>query len=79
MVHTNGNIKDSGAEVELNCGGLAQDILENNFCMSSRECFYDILMKNMAAFCPCLKSLHEPKIKRLRLIAFTKEIQVNQV
>ena len=28
----------------------------------------------MAAFCPCLKSLPEAKVKRLRLIALTKDI-----
>ena len=28
----------------------------------------------MAAFCPCLNSLPETKVKRLRLIALTKEV-----
>ena len=31
-------------------------------------------MKNVATFCPCLKSLPEAKLKRLRLIALTKEV-----
>ena len=31
-------------------------------------------MKNVATFCPCLKSLPEAKMKRLRLIALTKEV-----
>ena len=31
-------------------------------------------MKNVATFCPCLKSLPEAKVKRLRLIALTKEV-----
>ena len=30
-------------------------------------------MKNVATFCPCLKSLPEAKVKRLRLIALSKE------
>ena len=32
------------------------------------------MVKNMAAFCPCLKRLPEAKVKRLRLIALTKEV-----
>jgi hypothetical protein len=31
-------------------------------------------VKNVAAFCPYLKSLHEAKVKRLKLIALTKEV-----
>jgi hypothetical protein len=31
-------------------------------------------MKNVVTFCPCLKSLPEAKVKRLRLIALTKEV-----
>ena len=34
----------------------------------------DILVKNVAGFCPCLKSLPEAKVKRFQLIALTKEI-----
>ena len=37
--------------------------------------FCDILVKNMAAFCYCLKSLLRlTKVKRFRLIALTKEV-----
>ena len=31
-------------------------------------------MKNVAAFCPCLKSLPKAKVKRFILIALTKEV-----
>jgi hypothetical protein len=31
-------------------------------------------VKNVAAFCPCLKSLPEAKVKRLGLIPLTKEV-----
>ena len=31
-------------------------------------------MKNVATFHPCLKSLPEAKVKRLRLISLTKEV-----
>ena len=42
-----------------------------------RDCFCGILVKNMATFCPWLKSLPEAKVKRLgliALIALTKEV-----
>ena len=39
-----------------------------NFNMWPRERFCDILVKNMAAFCPCLKSLPEAHVKRFRLL-----------
>jgi hypothetical protein len=44
------------------------------FSMWVRDCFCGILVKNVTAFCPCLKKLPETKIKRLRLIALTKEV-----
>jgi hypothetical protein len=45
-----------------------------NFNMGPRDCFCDILVKNVAAFCRCLKSLPGAKVKRLKLIALTKEV-----
>ena len=60
---------------DLNCADLDQEVsVEKNFSMWSRGCFCGILVKNMAAFCPCLRSLPETKVKRLRLIALTKEV-----
>ena len=38
--------------------------------MWHKDCFCGILVKNVATFCPCLKSLPKAKVKRLRLIAF---------
>jgi hypothetical protein len=35
--------------------------------------FCDILVKNMVTCKPCLKSLPEAKVKRLRFIALTKK------
>jgi hypothetical protein len=40
--------------------------------MWPKNCFYDILMKNVAAFCPFLKNLPEAKVKGFILIALTK-------
>jgi hypothetical protein len=31
--------------------------------LNSGDNSYDVLMKNVAAFCPCLKSLSEAKVK----------------
>jgi hypothetical protein len=42
--------------------------------LNSEDYSYDILVKNVAAFCPCLKSLPEAKLKRLKLIAMTKKV-----
>ena len=42
--------------------------------MWHKDSFCGILVKNVATFCPCLKSLPEAKVKRLRLIALTKEV-----
>ena len=32
------------------------------------------MVKNVAAFCPCLKSLSEAKVNRVQLITLTKEV-----
>ena len=66
-------MKDFVAVSDLNCANLAQEIsVEKNLSMWPRDCFYSILVKNMAVFCRCLKSLS--KVKGLRLIALTKEV-----
>ena len=35
--------------------------------------FCDILVKNVAAFCLCMKSLPQAKVKRFRLISLMKK------
>ena len=51
---------------DLNCRDMAQEFSENkNCCMMPRDCSCDILVKDMAAFCPCLKILPETKGKYL--------------
>ena len=42
--------------------------------MLPRDCSRDILVKNMAAFCPFLKSLPEAKVKSFGLISLSEEI-----
>jgi hypothetical protein len=66
-------MEDSGTEGDLNC--VAQSNRFQRRSMGPRDCSCNILVKNVAAFCPCLKSLPEAKVKRFRLIALTKEIK----
>ena len=68
-------MEDFVAESDLNCADLAQEVsVEKNFSMWPRDCFCGILVKIVAALCHCLKSLPKSKVKRLKLIALTKEI-----
>ena len=60
-------MEDFVAVNELNCADLAQKVsVEKNVSIWPRYCFCSIWVKNMAVFCPCLKSLPEAKVKRLR-------------
>ena len=60
---------------DLNCADLSQEVsVEKKFSTWPRDCFSCILLMNVAGFSPCLKSLPEAKVKRLRLIALTKEV-----
>ena len=69
MGHPSRNMEDFVAGSNLNCVDLAQEISkEKNFSMWHKDCFCGILVKNVATFCPCLKSLPEAKVKRLILI-----------
>jgi hypothetical protein len=66
---------DFVAVIYLKCADLAQDVsMEKSFSMWTRGGFCSILVKNRAAFSPCLKSLSEAKVNRLRLMALTKEV-----
>ena len=69
MGHPSRNMEDFVAGSDLNCVDLAQEISkEKNFRMWHKDWFCGILVKNVATFCPCLKSLPEAKVKRLVLI-----------
>ena len=58
----------------MNYKDLDQKVsVEKNFSMWSRVCFCGILVKNVATFCTCLKSLPQARVKRFILIALTKE------
>ena len=65
MVCPSMNMEDCVGESDLNCVDLAQEVsVKKNFSMWPRDCFCDILVKNVvAAFCLCLKILSEAKVK----------------
>jgi hypothetical protein len=64
---------DSSAEGDLNCGSLPQEVSEKNFSMMPGDHSSDILVEKVTAFCPCLKSLPQVKVRKLSLIALTKK------
>jgi hypothetical protein len=62
--HPSRNMEEFIAESDLICADLAQEVsVENNFSMWPTDCFYGILVKDVAAFYPCLKSMPKAKIK----------------
>ena len=63
MNYPNRNIEDKGGEGDLNWGDLAQEVSEENTSMWLRDHSCDILLKNVAAFCPCPKNLPEANLK----------------
>jgi len=62
------------AESHLNCSDLAQEVSVKNFSTWPINCVCGISLKNVAAFCHCLNSLLETKVKRFMLIALTNEV-----
>ena len=56
-------MEDFATESDLNCADLAQEVSkEKNFRVWHKDCFCGILVKNVAAFCPCLKNLPKATI-----------------
>jgi hypothetical protein len=68
-------MEDFVTESDLNCADLAQEVsVEKNFILWPRDSLCGVLVKNVAAFYPCLKSLLVAKVKGFILIALTKEV-----
>ena len=75
MSHTSRSTADSGTEYDLSCGCLNQEgSEETNVNMRPRNHSCDSLVKNVIAFCPCLKNLLEAKVRRFGLIPLMEEI-----
>jgi hypothetical protein len=52
MGQSSRNMEDFVAGSNLNCVDLAQEISKENFRIWHKDCFCDILVKNVATFCP---------------------------
>jgi hypothetical protein len=50
MGHTSRNMEKSVVEGDFNCGGLAQEVSEENFNMLPRNHSCNILVKNVTVF-----------------------------
>ena len=74
MGHTSRSLEDRIAKSDLNCQRYTQEVSEKNFNMLPRDRSCDILVKKVAAFCPCLMSLSKAKGKSFRLISLPDEI-----
>jgi hypothetical protein len=74
MGYPSRNIEDFVTESNLKCGRLTLEFSEKNFNMWPRDCFCDILVKNVAVFCPFLKNIPKANIKRFILVVLTKEV-----
>lgn len=73
MNHTSESMEDSCVCGVLNCGGLVQEVPEEKTL--SGDCCCDILVKSVADFWPCPKSLPEPKLKKFGLIPLQRKSQ----
>ena len=72
MSHTSRSMEDSGAESNLmNCGTLLRR-LQRSMWTGDSSC--DILVKKVAAFLLCPKSLPEAKVKTFKL----KNVQIKK-
>lgn len=73
--YPNRNMVDSGAKCDLiNYGCLFQGVLQKNVRMCPRDQSCCTLVKNVTAFCPCLKHLPNAKVKSFWLIPLPVEI-----
>ncbi|MGE9574538.1 hypothetical protein ACQP3C_26175 [Escherichia coli] len=74
MGHTNRRLENNAVDTNVDYDSLAQEVSEEkNFSMLPRDCSCNILVKNVAAFCPCLNSLPEAKVKSFGLIPLAEE------
>ena len=71
MGYPSRNMEDFVTESDLNWVDLAQEVSMKNLNMWPADCFFVV---TWLLSCPCLKSLPEAKVNRLRLIAMTKEV-----
>ena len=74
MGHTSRSMED------LNYGSLTQDVSEEkNISMLPSNYSCDILVKNVAAFCPCQIRLPEAKVRVLDKLLWQRKYQNNLI
>lgn len=74
MWQTSSSIEGSGAEGDLKCGELVQDVSTKNISMGPGNNHCDILVKKVVPFCPFLKCLPEGQLKSSGLTAMADYI-----
>jgi hypothetical protein len=68
-------VEDRGAERNLDCYGPVKEVLkEKNTSKWFRGCSCNILVMNIATFCPSPKNLPEAKLKSFGLMSLAEEI-----
>lgn len=72
--HYHRSLEDSHAKSNVVYRGPAQEVSEGNNTSNGTRNHCDVLAKNVAGFCPCLKNLFDAKLKSLGLISLAEEI-----
>ena len=71
--YTGRDLENSDTESNIGYYGSAQDSSEKNNSKCPRDCSCDSLVKNVASFCSCPKTLPEDKLKNFELIPLADE------
>ena len=75
MGHLSRSLENNSSGSNMDYGDPVQEASEgNNISNRTRNHFCDILAKNVATLCPCLKNLPEAELKSFGVISFTEEI-----
>ena len=72
LLSISSNMEDNGANNDLNCRGLSQEVSEENINICPRDHSCDILVKTVL-FLPFSK-VSEAKVKNFGLISLAEEI-----
>ena len=62
MGHPSRNMEDSVAKSDLICWGMSPEVSETDIYMWPMYCFFEMLVKNVATFCPFPERLTEAKV-----------------
>lgn len=74
MDHSRRSMEGNCAENTVDSGGQAQEVSKGNDISNwATDHSCEILAKEVAAFCPCMKNLSKIKLKSFRLMYLTEE------